>query len=67
MAQQTMTQLKKVLYTATAHTTSGGDGASHSDDGRLDVTLSTPGNPGTAPSPKETIHLRPRSFFLEGE
>ena len=52
MAQQTMTQLKKVLYTATAHTTSGGDGASHSDDSRLDVKLSTPGNPGTGTNPK---------------
>ncbi|MGE5945938.1 MAG: organic hydroperoxide resistance protein, partial [Betaproteobacteria bacterium] len=33
MAQQTRTQLEKVLYTATAHTTSGRDGASRSDDG----------------------------------
>ena len=52
MAQQTRTQLEKVLYTATAHTTSGRDGASHSDDGRLDVKLSTPGNPGTGINPK---------------
>ena len=67
MAQQTRTQLEKVLYTATAHSTSGRDGASRSDDGHLDVTLSTPGNPGTGPAPKETFHLRPRSFFLEEE
>ena len=58
---------QKVLYTATAHATSGRDGASHSDDSRLDVKLSTPVNPGTGPTPKGTIHLRPRSFFLEGE
>ena len=34
----------KVLYTAKAHTTGGRDGgASHTDDGRLDVKLSSPG------------------------
>ena len=52
MAQQTRTQLEKVLYTATAHTTSGWDGASRSDNGRLDVKLSPPGTPGTGTNPK---------------
>jgi hypothetical protein len=42
-----MTQLEKVVYTATAHTTRGRDGASRSDDGRLDVKVSSPGTPGT--------------------
>jgi Ohr subfamily peroxiredoxin len=46
-----MTQLEKVLYTAKTHTTGGRDGASRSDDGRLDVQLSSPGSsrPGTNP------------------
>lgn len=34
-----MTKLEKILYTATAHTTGGrDDGASRTDDGRLQVT-----------------------------
>ena len=36
--------LDKVLYTAHAHTTGGRDGASRTDDGRLDVKLSPPGH-----------------------
>jgi osmotically inducible protein OsmC len=44
-----MRQLEKVQYTAKAHTTGGWDGASRSDDGRLDVKLSIPGAPGTNP------------------
>ena len=35
-----MTRPEKVLYTAKTHTTGGRDGASRSDDGRLDVKLS---------------------------
>ena len=42
-----MTTLDKVLYTAHAHTTGGRDGASRTDDGRLDVKLSSPGTAGT--------------------
>ncbi len=44
--------LDKVQYTATAHTTGGRDGTSHSDDGRLDVKLSSPGTPGTGTNPE---------------
>jgi Ohr subfamily peroxiredoxin len=46
-----MTQLEKVIYTARVHTTGGRDGASRSDDGKLDVKLSQPalGGPGTNP------------------
>lgn len=47
-----MTQLEKVQYTAKAHTTGGRDGASRSDDGRLDVKLSTPGTLGTGTNPE---------------
>lgn len=38
-----MAKLDQVLYTANAHTTGGRDGASRTDDGRLDVKLSPPG------------------------
>jgi lipoyl-dependent peroxiredoxin len=41
-----MQTLDKVLYTARAHTTGGRDGASRTDDGRLDVKLSPPGMGG---------------------
>ncbi|OCP35350.1 organic hydroperoxide resistance protein [Ensifer sp. LC163] len=46
-----MTQVDKVLYTGRTHTSGGRDGASRSDDGRLDVKLSPPGSahPGTNP------------------
>lgn len=46
-----MTKIDKVLYTGRTHTSGGRDGASRSDDGRLDVKLSPPGSahPGTNP------------------
>lgn len=46
-------QLDKVLYTAKAHTTGGRDGKSKTDDGRLDVTLSSPGTSGTGTNPEQ--------------
>lgn len=48
-----MTKLEKVLYTAKAHTTGGRDGASRTSDGRLDVTLSSPGTSGTGTNPEQ--------------
>ena len=45
--------LDKVLYTAKAHTTGGRDGASKTDDGRLNVTLSSPGTSGTGTNPEQ--------------
>ena len=47
------TQLEKVLYTAHAHTTGGRDGKSKTDDGRLEVTLSSPGTSGTGTNPEQ--------------
>jgi lipoyl-dependent peroxiredoxin len=48
------THFDKVLYTAKAHTTGGRDnGFSRTDDGRLDVKLSTPGTPGTGTNPEQ--------------
>jgi osmotically inducible protein OsmC len=48
-----MNKLDKVLYTARAHTTGGRDGESRSDDGRLQVTLSSPGTSGTGTNPEQ--------------
>jgi osmotically inducible protein OsmC len=47
-------QLKKLLYTAKAHTTGGRDGgSSRTSDGRLDVKLSIPGGPGNGTNPEQ--------------
>jgi osmotically inducible protein OsmC len=48
-----MNRLEKVLYTAKAHTTGGRDGRSRSSDGRLEVSLSRPGAPGTGTNPEQ--------------
>ncbi|VVD70249.1 peroxiredoxin [Pandoraea pneumonica] len=49
-----MTQLDKVLYTGRTHTTSGGrDGSARSDDGRLDIALSSPGTKGAGTNPEQ--------------
>jgi Ohr subfamily peroxiredoxin len=42
-----------VQYTAKTHTTGGREGASHSDDGRLDIKLSRPGGPGNGTNPEQ--------------
>ena len=47
------TSLDKVLYTARAHTTGGRDGASRSDDGRLDIQLTPPGQAGNGTNPEQ--------------
>lgn len=46
-----MAQLDKVLYTAHAHTTGGREGASRTDDGRLDIQLTSPAALARAPTP----------------
>jgi osmotically inducible protein OsmC len=43
----------KVLYTAKTRTTGGRDGASRSDDGRLEVKLTSPGKPGNGTNPEQ--------------
>src|SRR5471032_202747 len=44
----------KVIYTAKEHTTGGRDGGkSQSSDGRLNITLSTPGTAGTGTNPEQ--------------
>jgi osmotically inducible protein OsmC len=49
----TTTTRENVLYTAKVHTTGGRDGASRSNDGRLDVKLTGPGAPGTGTNPEQ--------------
>jgi osmotically inducible protein OsmC len=59
-----MTKLDKVLYTARAHTTGGRDGASRTDDGRLDVTLSSPGTSGTGTNPEQLFAAGYSACFI---
>jgi osmotically inducible protein OsmC len=59
-----MTPLDKVLYTAKAHTTGGRDGASRTDDGRLDVKLSSPGTPGTGTNPEQLFAAGYSACFI---
>ena len=56
--------LDKVLYTAKTHTTGGRDGASHSDDGRLAVKLSSPGTPGSGTNPEQLFAAGWSACFL---
>jgi len=59
------THFDKVLYTAKAHTTGGRDnGASRTDDGRLDVKLSLPGSPGTGTNPEQLFAVGWSACFL---
>ena len=59
-----MAQLDKVLYTAHAHTTGGRDGASRTDDGRLDVKLSSPGTSGTGTNPEQLFAAGYSACFI---
>lgn len=59
-----MAQLEKVLYTARAYTTGGRDGASRTDDGRLDVTLSSPGTSGTGTNPEQLFAAGYSACFI---
>lgn len=60
-----MIKLEKVVYTAKAHTTGGRDnGASRTDDGRLDVKLSVPGHPGTGTNPEQLFAVGWSACFL---
>ena len=59
-----MTQLEKVMYTAKAHTTGGRDGQSRTDDGRLDVKLSPPGQGGTGTNPEQLFAAGYSACFI---
>jgi lipoyl-dependent peroxiredoxin len=59
-----MNQLDKVLYTARAHTTGGREGQSRTDDGRLDVKLSSPGGTGTGTNPEQMFAAGYSACFI---
>ena len=48
-----MPKIEKVLYTGKTRTSGGREGASRSDDGRLDVKLSSPGSTGEGTNPEQ--------------
>ena len=58
------TTLDKVLYTAKAHTTGGRDGNSRTDDGRLEVKLSSPGTPGQGTNPEQLFAAGYAACFI---
>ena len=59
-----MTQLDKVLYTARAHTTGGREGESRTDDGRLDVKLTSPGTAGSGTNPEQLFAAGYSACFI---
>ena len=59
-----MATLDKVLYTARPHTTGGRDGVSRSDDGRLEVTHSSPGGPGKGTNPEQLFAAGYSACFI---
>jgi osmotically inducible protein OsmC len=48
-----MPKIEKVLYTGKTHTSGGREGTSRSDDGRLDIKLSSPGSTGNGTNPEQ--------------
>jgi lipoyl-dependent peroxiredoxin len=57
-----MSEEKKVLYTAKTHTVGGREhGVGRSSDGRLDVKLSIPGGPGTGTNPEQLFAVGSKS------
>ncbi|MGE4242038.1 organic hydroperoxide resistance protein [Ramlibacter sp.] len=59
-----MAQLEKVLYTAKVHTTGGREGASRSDDGKLDVTLTPPAMNGPGTNPEQLFAAGYSACFI---
>ena len=58
------TQLDKVLYTARAHTTGGREGESRTDDGRLDIKLTSPGGSGQGTNPEQLFAAGYSACFI---
>lgn len=50
-----MTQIDTLIYTGRTHTTGGREGTSRSDDGRLDIKLTTPGASGAGTNPEQLL------------
>jgi Ohr subfamily peroxiredoxin len=58
------TPLDKVVYTARTHATGGREGAGRSDDGRIDVRLSSPGGAGQGTNPEQLFGVGYSACFL---
>ena len=59
-----MNKLDKVLYTARAHTTGGREGESRTDDGRLDIKLTSPGGNGQGTNPEQLFAAGYSACFI---
>ena len=59
-----MATLDKVVYTANVHTTGGRDGNARSNDGRLEVQLSSPGGAGTGTNPEQLFAAGYSACFI---
>ena len=58
-------KIEKVLYTGKTHTTGGRDGgSSKSDDGRIDIALTTPGKKGDGTNPEQLFAAGWSACFL---
>lgn len=65
MSEGINARTQKVQYTAKAHTVGGRDGgSSRSDDGRLEVKLSIPGEPGGGTNPEQLFAAGWSACFL---
>lgn len=58
------TSLDKVLYTARTHAVGGREGSARSDDGRVEVTLSSPGGAGKGTNPEQLFGIGYSACFL---
>ena len=59
-----MNTLDKVLYTARTHSTGGRDGQAQSDDGKLQVTLSSFAGTGTGTNPEQMFAAGYSACFM---
>jgi Ohr subfamily peroxiredoxin len=60
-----MQKLQRTIYTARVHTTGGREnGASRSEDGKLDVTLSPPGTTGSGTNPEQLFAAGYSACFM---
>ncbi|CAG9179293.1 organic hydroperoxide resistance protein [Cupriavidus respiraculi] len=60
-----MTRIDNVLYTGRTHTAGAGrDGTARSDDGRLDIQLSSPGSAGKGTNPEQLLGAGWSACFL---
>ena len=58
------TSLDKVLYTAKTHAVGGREGTGRSDDGRIEVKLSSPGGAGNGTNPEQLFGVGYSACFL---